>query len=139
MARERLGALKIESDRQIFNAESALSLTASDRRGPVAHISIGTLGSSGEQIVIPFRTAETVEAGGSDKYLIWAKKGSTDQWSLRLKHNAGVTDLMYQDASYDYAILPGFAAAGFAQLAPTARPIPPVIAGKWPAATCRRA
>lgn len=65
-------------------------------------------------IVIPFRTADRIKAGKVDRFIAQGLDAAGgEEWSLRMRDNAGVTDLRFFDSSGGSALIyAGFAGLG---------------------------
>lgn len=80
--------------------DSQVELTPTNLVGPVVKIVTGIAAGSVQDVVIPFRTADRVPAGGVDRWIAMGRDSAGAMlWSLRLVDNGGFTDLNLYDGS----------------------------------------
>jgi hypothetical protein len=98
-ARSRAGAVTMAEPEGIV-LDSCVQLTAANSIGPVVELRTGIASGSVTDVVIPFRTADRVAAGGAQKWLCFGRNATGGvEWSIRLVDNAGQTDLNLYDAT----------------------------------------
>ena len=80
--------------------DSCVETTAVNFIGPVVRLDTSIAAGAVADIVIPFRTADRVAAGGADKYVCHGQTATGSAlWSLRLHDNGGLTDLNLYDSA----------------------------------------
>ncbi len=100
----RRGSATSVQDPDGIMLDGAVELRASGSGvGPVIHVDMTIAPTS---IVMPFRTADRVQAGKGNKYVMHGVTTTGDEsWSIQLADNAGQTDLRIYDQTGGYVEL----------------------------------
>jgi hypothetical protein len=95
----RVGAVTMTQPDGII-LDSCVQVTATGAVGPVVQLVPSVPAGTVADIVVPFRTADRTFAGGADRWVVFGRTVTgAVLWSLRLKDNAGQTDLNLYDGA----------------------------------------